>query len=216
MRGKKDISCCEQVQREEFLGWRWRSRISQVVGSPKQVRSGQFSCSVVSDSLRTCGLQHARLPCPSPTPEACWNSRPSSWWCHPTISSSVIPFSSCLQSFPASFPAVGDAGRQKWVPSGQKTPCCAWLGCGIFGWTSLLRRFTSPSLITYLLQASVCSSAKGGNNSDSLGLLWGLPKVQSTPELGPSFFLHHGNKFSGPLSKLHSLRIDFHKVGFLS
>ena len=48
------------------------------------------------------GLQHARLPCPSPTPRACSNSCPSSWWCHPTISSSVAPFSSCLQSFPAS------------------------------------------------------------------------------------------------------------------
>ena len=48
------------------------------------------------------GLQHARLPCPSPTPRACSNSSPSSWWCHPIISSSVIPFSSCLQSSPAS------------------------------------------------------------------------------------------------------------------
>ena len=62
----------------------------------------QFSHSVVSDSLRPHGLQHARLPCPSPTPRACSNSCPSSWWCHSTISSSVIPFSSCLQSFPAS------------------------------------------------------------------------------------------------------------------
>ena len=48
------------------------------------------------------GLQHARPPCPSPTPGACSNSCPSSWWCHPTIWSSVISFSSCLQSFPAS------------------------------------------------------------------------------------------------------------------
>ena len=48
------------------------------------------------------GLQHARVPCPSPTPEACSNSCPSSLWCHPIISSSAIPFSSCLQSFPAS------------------------------------------------------------------------------------------------------------------
>ena len=48
------------------------------------------------------GLQHARVPCPSPTPGACSNSCPSSWWCHPTISSSVIPFSSCFQPFPAS------------------------------------------------------------------------------------------------------------------
>ena len=62
----------------------------------------QFSCSVVSNSLCPHGLQHARPPCPSPTPRAYSNSCPSSWWCHPIISSSVIPFSSCLQSFPAS------------------------------------------------------------------------------------------------------------------
>ena len=62
----------------------------------------QFSRTLVSDSLQPHGLQHARLPCPSPTPRACSNSCPSSWWYHPTISSSVLPFSSCLQSFPAS------------------------------------------------------------------------------------------------------------------
>ena len=56
----------------------------------------------MSDSLWPQGPQHARLPYPSPTPGAFSNSRPSSQWCHPTISSSVIPFSSCLQSFPAS------------------------------------------------------------------------------------------------------------------
>ena len=58
----------------------------------------QFSCSVVSDSLWPHGLQHARLPCPSPTPRACSNSCSLSRWCHPTILSSVVPFSSCLQS----------------------------------------------------------------------------------------------------------------------
>ena len=62
----------------------------------------QFSCSVVSDCLRPHGLQHTRLPCPLPTPRAYSNSYPLSQWSHPTISSSVIPFSSCLQSFPAS------------------------------------------------------------------------------------------------------------------
>ena len=56
----------------------------------------------MSDSLRPHGLQHARPPCPSPTPGVYSNSCPSSWWCHPTILSSVVPFSSCLQSFPAS------------------------------------------------------------------------------------------------------------------
>ena len=59
-----------------------------------------FSHSVLSDSLGPHGLQHARPPCPLPTPGACSDSRLSSWWCHPTISSSVISF--CLQSFPAS------------------------------------------------------------------------------------------------------------------
>ena len=62
----------------------------------------QFSRSVVSDSLRPHGLQHARLPCPSPTPGVYPNSCPLSEWCHPTISSSVIPFSFRLQSFPES------------------------------------------------------------------------------------------------------------------
>ena len=62
----------------------------------------QFSCSVVSNSLWPHVLQHSRPPCPSPSPRACSNSSPLSRWCHPTISSSVVPFSSCLQSFPAS------------------------------------------------------------------------------------------------------------------
>ena len=66
----------------------------------------QFSPSVLSDSLWTHGLQHTRLPCPTPIPGTCSNSCPLSQWCHPTISSSVIPFSFCLQSFPVlgSFP----------------------------------------------------------------------------------------------------------------
>ena len=62
----------------------------------------QFSSSVVSDSLWPHGLQHTRPPCPSPTPGVYSNSCLSSQWCHPTISSSVVPFSSLLQSFPAS------------------------------------------------------------------------------------------------------------------
>ena len=64
--------------------------------------SVQFSLSVVSDSLRPRRLQHTRPPCPSPTPRVYSNSYPLSRWCHPVISSSVVRFSSCLQSFPAS------------------------------------------------------------------------------------------------------------------
>ena len=71
---------------------RWKALFSSI----------QFSCSVVSDSLRPHELQHARPPCPSPTLGVHSNSRPSSQWCHPAISSSVIPFSSCPQSLPAS------------------------------------------------------------------------------------------------------------------
>ena len=65
---------------------------------------GICCCSVMSDVLQPLGLQHARLPCPSPSPRVCSNSCPLSRWCHPTISSSIIPFSSCLQSLPASGP----------------------------------------------------------------------------------------------------------------
>ena len=71
------------------------------VSLPSGLSSVQFSCSVMSNSLRPHGPQHARLPCPSPTPGDYSNSYPLSWCCYPTISSSVIPFSSRLQSFPA-------------------------------------------------------------------------------------------------------------------
>ena len=74
----------------------------------------QFSRSVMSNSLWPHGLQHARPPCPSPTPRAYSNSHPSSWWCHPTISSSVFPFFSCLQSFLASGSFPMSVCRIRW------------------------------------------------------------------------------------------------------
>ena len=77
-----------------------------------------FSHSVMSNSLRPHGLQHARPPCPSPTLGACSNSCPSSRWYHPTISSSVVPVSSCLQSFPAS---RSFSMSQVFTSSGQST-----------------------------------------------------------------------------------------------
>ena len=76
--------------------------------------SVQFSRSVLSDSLWPHESQHARPPCPSPTPGVYSNSCPLSWWCHPTISSSVVPFYSCLQSFPAS----GSFPRNQFFASG--------------------------------------------------------------------------------------------------
>ena len=77
-------------------------RMLNGMGFSLEFSSVQFSPSVVSDSLRPHESQHARLPCPSPTPGVHSNSSPLSWWCHPAISSSVIPFSSCPQSLPAS------------------------------------------------------------------------------------------------------------------
>ena len=76
-------------------------------------RSVQFSHSVASDSLWPHGLQHTRPPCPSPAPGAYWNSCPLSRWCHSTNSSSVVPFSSHLQSFPSS----GSFPRSQFVTS---------------------------------------------------------------------------------------------------
>ena len=80
---------------------RWVLKLLYLILNPL-FSSVQFSCSVMSNSLWRHGLQHARLPCPYPTPGALSNSSPLSHWCHPTISSSVIPFSSHLQSFLAS------------------------------------------------------------------------------------------------------------------
>ena len=114
------------------------------------VKDCQFSHSVVSEYLRPHGLQHAKLPCPSPTPGAYSNSCPSSRWCHPIISSSVIPFSSCLQSCPASgsFPVslfLASGGQrievsasalilpmniQDWFPSGW-TGWISWQSKGL-------------------------------------------------------------------------------------
>ena len=106
--------------------------------------SVQFN-SVVSESLRPHELQHARPPCPSPTPGVHPNSCPSSWWCHPDISSSVVPFSSCPQSLPASesFPM-----SQLFPWGGQSTGVSAsasvlpmntqdWSPLGWTGWISL-------------------------------------------------------------------------------
>ena len=107
----------------------------------------KFSLSVVSDSLWTHGLQHARLPCPLPTPGACSNSRSLSWWCHPTMSSFVVPFSSCLQSFPASrsfpmsqfFASGGQSIRASASASASVFPVNIqdWFPLGWTGWISL-------------------------------------------------------------------------------
>ena len=100
-----------------------------------QSESVQFSCSVMSDSLQPHGLEHARLPCPSPTPGPCSNSYPSSQWCHSTISSSVAPFSFCPQAFPASrsFPV-----NTLFASGGQSIGALASAPMNIQGWFPLV------------------------------------------------------------------------------
>ena len=107
--------------------------------------SVQFSRSAMSDSLRPHGMQHVRPPCPPPTPGVYSNSCPLSWRCHPTISSSVIPFSFCLQSFPASgsFPmsqfftsgsqSIGISATASVLPMNIQD----WFPLGWTGWISL-------------------------------------------------------------------------------
>ena len=98
----------------------------------------------MSNSLQPHGLQHARLPCPLPTPRVYSNSCPSSWWCHPTISSSVIPFS-CLQSFPASGSCQMSqffisGGQMIWVSASISVlpmNIQDWFPLGWTGWISL-------------------------------------------------------------------------------
>ena len=109
IKGFKKFKTWVKTQDNLTLLWIHLLRIIQVIyviaskHCPSSLFSSvQFSRSVMSDSLWPHGLQHARPPCPSPTPGVYSNSCPLSRWCHPTMSSSVVPFSSCPQSFPAS------------------------------------------------------------------------------------------------------------------
>ena len=129
-----------------------------------------FSHSVLSNSLWPHGLKHIRRPCPSPTPRACTNSCPSSPWCHPTISSSVVPFSSCLQSFRASgcFPMIQffTSGSQSIAVSASASVLPMniqdWFRLGWTGWISLQSKGLS-SLLQWTLsheekvKSRVCS-----------------------------------------------------------
>ena len=127
--------------------------------SYSSISSVQFSCSVVSDSLRPRESQHARPPCPSLFPGVCSSSRASSWWCHPIVSSSVVPFSSCLQSFPASGSVliswllastgqiIGASASASVLPMNIQN----WFPLGWTGWislqsTGLSRVFSSTSV----------------------------------------------------------------------
>ena len=133
--------------------------------------SVQFSCSVVSDSLRPDGLQYTRPPCPSPTPGVYSNSCPLSQWCQPTISSSVFSFSSHLQSFPASGSfqmsqlfalggqSIGVSASTSVLPMNTQD----WSPLGWTGWTSLQsqglsRVFSNTTVQKHQFFSAQCSS----------------------------------------------------------
>ena len=130
--------------------------------------SVKVSSSVMSDSLWPHGLQHTRLPCPSPTSGPCSNSCPLHWWCRPTISSSVVLFSSCLQSFPpsGSFPmnwffasggqSIGVSASVSVLPMNIQD----WFPLGWIGWISLQSKGLSSLLQHHSSKASIlrCST----------------------------------------------------------
>ena len=143
--------------------WFWLWGTGMRIRNLTYISSVQFSHSVVSDSLWPYGWQHTRPPCPSPTPRVYPNSCPLNRWCHPTISSSGVPFSSCLQSFPApgSFPM-----SQFFVSGGQSIGVSAsawvhpmniqdWFPLGWFGWISLQSKGLKNLLQHHSSKASI-------------------------------------------------------------
>ena len=149
-----------------------------------QFSSVQSSRSVVSDSLRPHELQHARPPCPSPTPRVYSNSCPSSQWCHPAISPSVIPFSSCPQSLPASgsFPmsqlftwggqSIGVSALASVLPvNTQDWSLLEWTG-----WISLQSKGLSRVFSNTTVQKHQFCSAQPSSQSNSHIHTWPLEK----------------------------------------
>ena len=144
----------------------------------------QFSCSVVANSLPPRELQHARPPCPSPTPGVYSNPCPSSWWCHPAISSFVIPFSSCPQSLPASgsFPMnqlfiwgsqnIGVSASASVLPMNTQD----WSPLGWTGWISLLSKGLSRVFSNTTVQKHQFFCAQLSSQSNSHIHTWPLGK----------------------------------------
>ena len=144
----------------------------------------QFRCSVVSNSLRPHELQHARSPCPSPTPGVHSNSRPLSWWCHPSISSSVVPFSSCPQSLPASesFPigqlfasggqSIGVSALTSFLPKKSQ----GWSPSECTGWISLQSKGLSRGFSNTTVQKHQFFSTQPSTQSNSHIHTWPLGK----------------------------------------
>ena len=167
-------SLCEWRRRKK--GWEWCH--------PCQFSSVHFSRSVVYDSLRPHESQHARPPCPSPTPRVHSDSRPSSQWCHPAISSSVVPFSSCPQSLPASesFPvsqlfawggqSIGVSALASFLPKNTQD----WSPSEWTVWISLQSKGLSRVFSNTTVQKRQFFSAQLSSQSNSYIHTWPLEK----------------------------------------
>ena len=156
----------KSLQESRKASQRWNMDRWRKIRQTKNLRnlsSVQFSHSAVSNSLQPHGLQHARLPCPSPTPGVYSNSCPLHCWRHPTISCSVVPFSSHLQSLPAS---RSFQMSQFFTSGGQRIGVWAsasvfsrniqdWFLLGLTGWISLLPKGLSSLLQYHISKASV-------------------------------------------------------------
>ena len=146
--------------------------------------SVQFSHSVMSDSLRPHELQHTRPPCPSPTPGVHSNSHPLSRWCHPAISSSVVPFSSCSQSFPASgsfqisqlFPSGGQSNGVAASKSVLPINTHDWSPSEWTGWISLQSKGLSRVSSNTTVQKHQFFGAQLSSQSNSHIHTWPLEK----------------------------------------
>ena len=152
-----------------YVFWAWHKLVVKVFTLIEIKESVQFSLPVVSDFLQPHGLQHARPPCLSSPPGVYSNSCSLSWWCHPTISSSVIPFPSCLQSFPAS----GSFQKSQFFTSGGQSIGVSasasvlpvniqdWFPPGWAGWISLQskglsRVFSNTTVQKHQFLSSLC------------------------------------------------------------
>ena len=173
----------EKGMEEAKEGQRKSSLLLTPPGEPSY-QGVQFSHSAVSDSLRPHELQHARPPCPSPTPGVYSNPCPSSCWCHPVISPSVISFSSCPQSFPVSgsFPmsqlftwggqSIGVSTSVSVLPMNTQD----WSALGWNGWISLQSKGLSRVFSNIIVQAHQFFSAQLSSQSNSHIHTWLLEK----------------------------------------
>ena len=172
----------EITTHSRILAWRipWREE----TGGLQSIGSVQFSCLVVSDSLKPHESQHTRPPCPSPTPGVYSYSCASSWWCHPAISSSVIPFSSCPQSLPASgsFPMsqLSTWGGQSIGVSALASVLSMntqdWSPLGWTGWISLQSRGLSRVFSNTTIQKHQFFGTQLSSQSNSHIHTWPLEK----------------------------------------